>query len=115
MTKTKFYTFKQNNSGGRFTISEIRGIDYVVIVEANTATQANIKAEDIGIYFNGCDDEVDCPCCGDRWYPADENDGADVPSLYGDPITEGEYYQPTATVHYTDGHFKQFTLQKINH
>jgi hypothetical protein len=39
-------------------------------IEAESAEHADEKAAEIGIYFNGCDDGRDCPCCGDRWYEA---------------------------------------------
>lgn len=26
------------------------------------------KAQGIGIYFDGCADNKDCECCGDRWW-----------------------------------------------
>lgn len=45
---------------------------HTVIIEAKTAEQADDKAQEIGIYFNGCEEEIDCPCCGDRWTTACE-------------------------------------------
>lgn len=59
-----FYVFSQNNSGGNFI-----GPAIVVAVEAQSAAEANRKAEKIGVYF---DSERDCPCCGSRWDPIDE-------------------------------------------
>ena len=59
-----FYTFDQNNSGGQFI-----GPNYIII-EADSAEEANtIAQESAGVYFNGCEDNIDCECCGDRWYP----------------------------------------------
>ena len=83
---TKFYTFRQNNSGGVFD-----GPVYV-IVEATSAEEANRIAENSEIvYFDGCDKGMDCPCCGDRWYPQWSDDkGDDVPSHYGEPFDEDE-------------------------
>ena len=66
--KTKFYTFSQNNSGGSFVNSDLEGISEYVIIEAMDAQTANDKAENIGLYFNGCNDGIDCSCCGDRWH-----------------------------------------------
>ena len=34
--------------------------------------EANTKACDIGIYFDGVANGADCECCGDRWRESDE-------------------------------------------
>lgn len=47
---TKFYTFRQNNSGGSFDIDE--KLSEWVIIEAINGNDAISKAENIGIYFN---------------------------------------------------------------
>jgi hypothetical protein len=73
-----FFTFNQNNSGGRF-----RGPAYYVIIEADTPTEANNIAENHGVYFDGCRDGTDCECCGDRWYPVSAHDGHPEPMIYG--------------------------------
>ena len=52
-----FYLFDQNNSGGNFHHDSSNGIGYRVIIEADSADQANEIAENIGIYFNGCYDD----------------------------------------------------------
>ena len=74
-----FYTYNQNNSGGSFIVDD--KVTHYIIVEADNAKESNTLAEDIGIYFNGCDDDIDCPCCGDRWCPA--YDGKEEPLVYG--------------------------------
>lgn len=86
----KFFEFNQNNSGGSFTLDEDRGLTHIVIVEANDARDANYRALSIGIYFDGCVDDIDCACCGDRWSEA-YGEGDDVPSVYGQPA---EKYAP---------------------
>ena len=76
-----WYEFSQNNSGGEF----IRNNDSAlcVLVEANSAEEANKRAtRELGIYFNGCNAGMDCPCCGDRWYPVTEYDAKTEPSVY---------------------------------
>ena len=73
-----FYMYNQNNSGGDFITND--KVCHFVIVEAEYAENADIFAEDIGIYFDGCDDGRDCPCCGDRWSPAWES--LDEPRIY---------------------------------
>lgn len=65
-----YYIFDQNNSGGSFDVND--NVAEYVIIEANNNEEANDKAEDIGIYFNGVNQGLDCDCCGDRWYPTSE-------------------------------------------
>jgi|SRR5690242_6401892 len=67
--ETRFYFFRQNNSGGMFYYDDA-GISTYVIVEARDVNQANQIAQNKGIYFDGCYDGRDCNCCGDRWYEA---------------------------------------------
>jgi len=105
-----FFEFRQNNSGGGFDFQPDAGISVHVIVEADDATEANQRAEAIGLYFDGVDKGWDCGCCGDRWYEAWANDGDDVPSIYGTPLDDYEptiYWMkdgaPNAYVHYKDG------------
>ena len=62
-----FYEFDQNNTGGSFTVDE--NLCQRLYIEADTAEEANKKAKKLGVYFNGCEDGMDCECCGDRWYP----------------------------------------------
>lgn len=82
-----FYTFHQNNSGGSWS-SDPR-VAKNVIVEADSAQQANQRAQQVGIYFNGCDMGVDCDCCGDRWSEQWSSDSGDpVPSIYSQPVAE---------------------------
>ena len=82
----KYYTFNQNNSGGGFHTDE--AVAEYVIIQAYSAEDANERAENIGIYFNGVDSGMDCPCCGDRWYHVSERDGYSVPAIYGTPLEE---------------------------
>ena len=77
-----FYTFSQTNSGGIFEVDNHRGISQFVIIEADSADQANERAETIGLYFDGCDIGYDCDCCGDRWYRA-SYEGSEDPEVYG--------------------------------
>ena len=69
----KWFRYDQNNSGGGFTGPAIE-----VWVQAATAGEADAVAESIGLYFNGVEEDMDCPCCGDRWYPA-YGDGEEEP------------------------------------
>lgn len=90
-----FFTYHQNNTFGEFD-----GPHYV-IVEAPTAAEADyIAINHTCIYFDGCDDGRDCPCCGDRWYRA-WGDGESVPMIYGDTLDATPY--TNYMVRYTDG------------
>jgi hypothetical protein len=62
LKKFKVWCFYQNNSGGY-----MNGPEENVFIEAKTYKNANIKAEETGIYFDGCEYGIDCSCCGDRW------------------------------------------------
>lgn len=96
-----FFEYSQNNSGGGFDHDPVAGIGYKVVVEADSDEQADAKAEEIGIYFNGCDAGIDCPCCGDRWSRA-----------WGDG--DAELVEPRAGwglpayVHFADGSMKTY-------
>jgi hypothetical protein len=111
-----FFHFNQNNSGGRFT--HVKGkIGYAVIVEADNYEDANKRAENIGLYFDGCDSGYDCPCCGDRWYPQYDNERGDkVPSIYGQNLKQSAkvsgfnvgWWGLPVYVHYKNGEVKEF-------
>lgn len=103
---SKFYDFNQNNSGGGFDFNEEAGITHHVIIEANSEDQAIARAVAIGIYFDGCEDGTDCPCCGDRW--STPWGGDDEPQVYGQPFKKHTMHKWMAEgkeicVHYLDG------------
>lgn len=84
-SKLTWYTFSQNNSGGRFIVDD--KVDAYVIIQAPDADTANQLAERIGIYFNGVFDGYDCQCCGDRWSSMYSDDyGTDKPEIYGQDV-----------------------------
>lgn len=64
MTKG-FYEYFQNNSGGGFDVDD--KVCQIVVIEANSAAEANTITIDLGIYFDGCTEGLDCNCCGGRW------------------------------------------------
>ena len=64
--KTKFYEFNQNNSGGGFDVDD--KVCHRLFIEATSLDEAISKAENLGCYWNGVDNGMDCECCGDRWY-----------------------------------------------
>ena len=118
-----FYTFRQNNSGGRFSYDEKAGISVNVIIEADSVGQAAARAESAGLYFDGVEEDLDCSCCGDRWSVPYE-DGSDLPQVYGKTIVLGQSYveanagesfsfkwmknKPEGFVHYADGRVEPF-------
>ena len=124
---TRFFDYRQNNSGGNFTEDHRRGISVNVIVEADSAKDADDRAQGIGLYFDGCSSGRDCSCCGDRWYSqsgwgSSGEEGDEVPSIYGEPIVIGGLHiekgmsikwadGPEGYVHYLDGTFKSFGLK----
>lgn len=69
MENLGFYEYRQNNSGGIFDIDDFLTVR--VVVEATSQKDAIEKGESMGIYFDGCEKEMDCSCCGDRWYEPD--------------------------------------------
>lgn len=110
----KFYHYSQNNSGGHFTYDKKAGITHHVIIEASSPSDADARAEKIGLYFDGCEKEMDCDCCGDRWSRT-YSKGDEVPSIYSKPVTEplssimGKWIEGyEAFVHYANGEVKGF-------
>ncbi|WP_435809569.1 DUF7296 family protein [Streptosporangium canum] len=110
-----FFQFSQNNSGGSFVYDD-DGTSVLVVVEADNATEANERAEDIGLYFDG---SVDCSCCGPRWNEAWDGDGDDYPAYFGTNLLETElWYWPWMTggraegfIHYKNGNIDAVMVQ----
>lgn len=106
-----FYHYSQNNSGGSFVFDKFLGITRHVIIEADSAAEADARGEEIGLYFDGAGD---CPCCGYRWDGAWEGDGDDEPQVYGTHPSQLEevykWMKPgyEVAVHYKDGRVEWF-------
>ncbi len=96
-----FYTFKQNNSGGWFDIDDNVAVN--VIIEANSAEEANQLAQQHGIYFDGVAEGQDCPCCGDRWAEVRESDGKELPVLGAHAYRWTAVGAPVAHIIFLDG------------
>ncbi len=79
-----FYTFSQSNPGGWYDVDDT--LCHYVIVEAASADEANRIAVGLGVYFDGCDRDIDCPCCGDRWYPVSDDEATSEPLIYGTAV-----------------------------
>lgn len=78
-----FYEYRQNNSGGSFDFDEVNGITHYVVIEADNVEDANTKAHEIGIYFDGVGKGYDCSCCGDRWYEPWPSKGTELLEVNG--------------------------------
>jgi len=105
-----FYHYDQNNSGGGFDIDD--DVTYSVLIEADSADEADRKAEEIGIYFDD-DYEIDCECCGTRWSRA-WGEGEETPMIYGKAVYDYREYwakegEPWAHVYYKDGTKRSYT------
>ena len=86
-----FYTFVQNNSGGKYHRDD--EVTMYVILEADSARDANHLACSHGIYFFGTSTGKDCSCCGDRWEQVSDEDGNEAPLVYGqDPKDLAGFY-----------------------
>lgn len=108
-----FYIFQQNNSGGYLEEDEKRGIGEYVFIESESAKEANSKAENIGLYFDGVENGIDCECCGDRWNSVYEYDKIESDELNNyiqeyclDDVIDGKFF-----VHYSGGKFVGYTKQ----
>lgn len=77
----RWWQYTQNNSGGFF-----EGHHYMV-VEALNPKHADMRAEENGAYFDGCETGRDCRCCGDRWHRS-HGTGSLAPAVYDEPLDE---------------------------
>ena len=107
-----FYMFDQNNSGGSFIKDDT--LAHFVIIEADSAKEANEIAESKGIYFDGCETGDDCPCCGDRWSSQyDDKDGEETAMIYSkDPSEYDDMFaskgEPYCYVYEKDGVVRKY-------
>lgn len=76
-----WFEYSQNNSGGSFDIQPQYGIGPRVWIEAASGEDADERALNLGIYFDGCEKGYDCDCCGDRWYPQWGDSGEEYPEI----------------------------------
>ena len=123
----RWYEFDQNNSGGVFVMDD--DVSIKVFIQAESEDVANQKAEEVGIYFDGCEKGIDCDCCGDRWYseiyPRDsfkthfwgsENAEYDNISDYAQALANDSMWaeddKPAMIVYFADGSVKRFYKTK---
>ena len=92
-----FYSYHQNNSGGFFCSPAID-----VVIEADSAEEANRIAESKGLYFDG---QGDCDCCGNRWTEEFGSGEDSVPELYKESWYDSKvnYKVKRRIVYFKDG------------
>ena len=104
----KWFMFSQNNSGGSFVENDV--VCEYVGIQARNAAEAIRMAQHL---FEPYSDY--CPCCGERWsYYVGDDDGTDVPSIYGESIYEAkkQWYREKVILHYADGKVERVTLKE---
>jgi hypothetical protein len=109
LQKLKWFHFGQNNSGG-FRVDD-ENVSNSVFIQDVSGDAAIARAE---VFM---DNSGSCPCCGDRWSFYQSDDGDDVPSIYGTPLTpEGGYGskgKQWARLHYYDGRVEAYPPQEL--
>lgn len=109
-----FYTYVQNNSRGSLH-TRTGAISVYVIVEADSFEEADARARDIGLYFDGVESGEDCSCCGNRWHSVEWGEANETPMVYGRPVDEP---MPEDTIKWVEGaqgyiHFKDGTVRSF--
>ena len=100
---TKFFTFRQNNSGGVFVVNDT--VAEFVVVEATSPEDANARAGAMGMFSMSF-----CECCGTRFSRAFKNEeGVDT---FEEAVAEARHSSfnkdKTVVVHFVDGTNKRF-------
>ena len=104
----KWFMFDQNNSGGSFVQNDV--VCEYVGIQARNAAEAISTAQTL---FEPYSDY--CPCCGERWsYDVEDDDGTDVPSIYGESIYESKksWIREKVILHYADGKVERVILKE---
>jgi hypothetical protein len=119
-----FYHYRQNNSGGAFIVSET--LCHHLFIEADNEHIANEKAVSLGVYFDGCENGMDCQCCGDRWYTPDlinlqilstayKINFATIEDFAQYYANEHKWTTPEARVFYANGTISEFNKITTRH
>lgn len=104
--KTKFYTFRQNNSGGYCILDE--NVQHYVIIEGYDLWQIEAKAHKVFENYREY-----CPCCGERWDDwIREYNMTDEPMIYGKSVYEYMNNGCKAIIYYLDGRKEIVDLTK---
>ena len=98
-----FFMWNQNNSGGNFVVND--NLTWRVVIEADTYEQAELKALELGVYYDGVDEGLDCSCCGDRWYQGQCVDikSQTITEYLQEYADEYGWESPSVIIHYADG------------
>lgn len=116
--KLYWFRFDQNNSGGSFHVD--KKICYRLYLQASDYGSARTKALELGVYFDGVSNGIDCSCCGDRWSDYEEKIGK-FPMEYKGTISfkdieeyaqfmaneYGGWTTPDIRLYYADGKVKE--------
>ena len=99
---TKFFRFRQNNSGGVFVVNA--KVAHSVVVEAHSPQHANHRAKEMGMF-----DMSFCECCGPRFSKAfDSEDGFDsVDEAVARCRASSYQAKDSVVVHFKNGHSKK--------
>ena len=100
---TKFFTFRQNNSGGVFVVNDT--VAHSVVVEATSPEDANARAGAMGMFSMSF-----CECCGPRFSRAFKNEeGVDT---FEEAVADSRHSsfrkEDTVVVHFVDRTTKRF-------
>jgi hypothetical protein len=109
----KFWSYRQNNSGGKFHIND--KVTILVVIEAPDPEYADFLFErNTGVNI---DSHPYCECCGERWNNA-WGEGNDQPSsrFSGDPIIKEDEYltcwvktgEPYVHIYYFNGNKESY-------
>lgn len=101
-SNSKFYTFRQNNSGGYFHENE--EVAKYLIIQATSVDEANRKMKYITRSWNDY-----CECCGTRWDDEIEGDGTDKPTIYGESVYGklDNWSQGSTIIYFEDGRIER--------
>lgn len=112
--KYKFFTFRQNNTGGSFVIDGDNGIGINVIIEAFDEYDALHIAETIDLYFDG---NGDCECCGYRWDANDSQNHTKNPTIYDVDVSNGKFIDDEGVLHKHKSyiHYLNKPFKKVSH
>lgn len=108
----KWFTTRQNNSGGSFVEDGVVGV--YVSVQAETPEKAEDKMHEV---TNESGDNW-CQCCGPRWEYFDfkESDGHGEPTYYGEPLsaTTGWVVGDSVVLHFADGRVESAVVSGVS-
>ena len=107
-----WFEYRQNNSGGSFDCDD--KICHLVLIEAGNEEAAESKAMALGVYFDGCDREIDCSCCGDRWYRAGSAEKGTTAEILGRLVAERHRFfwtTPEIRAYFADGRVAEIAFR----